>query len=528
MMTEDMTSSEWLRKRFNKLPENSVDGKISVDDELISLIISNPDLDTHININPDQVVYPALVYKNLILCLGLLDATDIEKIITVYVGGTLWEQMDHTRRREVISKVLVDTEEKQTKTEEETKKEDSDFDESDISAEDKEKARIEAIRILQTSDPIKYILDTVNQYHAGDAKTEEGICISIAGQSCLNTAGIQIAVNGESGSGKSHGLKTHLHLVPSKYKIVTSLSAKAAYYMQMKPGTIIFSDDTVPSEDMEEVIKRATTNYQEFTQHTTVKDGKINYYLIPPRINWYLTSVDSAVSEQLLNRQLTFNTIDDFSQKNAIFEMQKLEALSGELGLLIINDDVLTCRRIYDIIRSRTFKVKIPFADRIELTDKSNTRTFPLFLDMIKGYTVFFHAQRDTDEEGYLLSTEGDFEKARTLFESQTEGIVSKLNEKERKVIDYIGQHPRCTIAIIANGTKFSYATTRTLLKGRKDRPSEGLLGKVKGLEISDETHTVHSEHEGTSLSKKSEYFILNGKYDYWKGLNSGFIMLKK
>lgn len=526
-MSTDMTSTEWLRQRFNKLPGNSIDGKISLDEELISLIVANPSLDTNINTNPDKSIYPARVYKNIIADLSLLESSDIEEIISTYVGGDYWKQLDKSQRVEAITKILNDSDEKQARGKETEKGEISDLDEADISIEEKENARLEAIEILQNADPIKYILDTLNKYHAGDDKTEEGICISIAGQSCLNTAGIQIAVNGESGSGKSHALKTHLHLVPSKYKVVTSLSAKAAYYMNLKPGTIIFSDDTVPSEDMEEVIKRATTNYQEYTQHTTVKDGKVDVYVIPPRINWYLTSVDSEASDQLLNRQLTFNTVDDVAQKNAIFDMQILEAKSGELGILVINDDVLTCRRIYDIIRSRTFKVKISFADRIELTDKSNARTFPMFLDMIKGYTVFFHAQRDTDEDGYLLSTEGDFEKARTLFESQTEGIVSKLNEKERKVIDYIGQHPHCTIAIIANGTKFSYATVRSLLKGRKDRANDGLLGKVKGLEISDETHTAHSESESTSLSRRFERFVLNGKYDYWKGFNSGFITLK-
>jgi primase-polymerase (primpol)-like protein len=73
---------------------------------------------------------------------------------------------------------------------------------------------------------------------------------------------LQISVNGESGSGKSHGLKTHLHLVPKKWKRETSLSAKAAYFMDLAPGMILFSDDKDPDSDFEEVIKRATTNFQ--------------------------------------------------------------------------------------------------------------------------------------------------------------------------------------------------------------------------------------------------------------------------
>lgn len=403
-----------------------------------------------------------------------------------------------------------------------------DLDENGIPEEKKEAAKVDAIQILQEGDPVKYILDTVSQFHTGDVATEEGLLISIAGQSCLNTAGIQIAVNGESGSGKSHAVKIHLHLVPAKYKRVTSLSAKAAYYMGLKPGTIIFSDDTSPSEDMEEVIKRATTNYQEYTTHTTVKDQRGMNFVIPPRINWYLTSVDTEVSEQLLNRQLTFNTIDTIAQKEAIYNMQQQEAMSGELNILVVNHEILVCRRIYDIIRSRMFKVKVPYAMDIELSDKSNSRTFPLFLDMIKGYAIVFHAQRETDPDGYLLANIEDFERAKRLFESQTDGIISKLNDKERLIIEFIATHPHVNINTIAKATKLSYGTVRNLIKGRSDRSSQGLLDKYKGLEISDETHTTEEE-SGYKVAKKSEFFhIVSGQYDYWTSFNSGFVTLRK
>ncbi len=182
-----------------------------------------------------------------------------------------------------------------------------DFDEMDLSPELIQQAEEEADRILREGDPIDYILNTIAKKHVGDRDTQEAICISIACQCCLNTAGLQISVNGTSGSGKSHGIKTHLHLIPKKWKRVTGLSAKAAYYMNLTPGIIIFSDDKDPDPAFEEVIKQATTNFQEETYYTTVKDQKQISLVIPPRINWYLTSVESFVSDQLLNRQLTFD-----------------------------------------------------------------------------------------------------------------------------------------------------------------------------------------------------------------------------
>jgi hypothetical protein len=74
-----------------------------------------------------------------------------------------------------------------------------------------------------------------------------------------------------------------LHLVPKKWKRETSLSAKAAYFMDLAPGMILFSDDKDPDSDFEEVVKRATTNFQKETVHTTVKDLAMKSVIIPPR-----------------------------------------------------------------------------------------------------------------------------------------------------------------------------------------------------------------------------------------------------
>jgi len=42
--------------------------------------------------------------------------------------------------------------------------------------------------------------------------------------------------------------KTHLHLIPEERREI-SLSAKAAYYMDLTPGMILFSDDKDPDPD---------------------------------------------------------------------------------------------------------------------------------------------------------------------------------------------------------------------------------------------------------------------------------------
>jgi primase-polymerase (primpol)-like protein len=195
-------------------------------------------------------------------------------------------------------------------------------DEIGITNEMRSKALNQALEIMRSGDPIKFIMDVVKKYHIGDEKTVEGVCVSVANQSCENSSGIQVAVNGGTGSGKSHGLKTVLRLVPSQYKVISALSPKAAYYMKLNPGIIVFSDDVSMSVEMEEIIKRATTNYQEETKYNTVYNGESKPLVIPPRINWYLTSVESEVSKEVLNRQLTFSTVENKDHKDTIFAKQ--------------------------------------------------------------------------------------------------------------------------------------------------------------------------------------------------------------
>lgn len=403
------------------------------------------------------------------------------------------------------------------------------LDEMDIQEEFQKAAQAEAMEILKNGNPTKYMLDVIQDIHIGDNRAAEGLILAVSSQSCLNTQGIQIKMSGESGGGKSHLCKSVTHCIRDKHIVESSLSAKAAYYANLKPGNIIYTDDTDVSEDMETVIKRATTNYQEYTQHTTVKDGKSMTLSIPPRILWLITSVEDNVSDQLLNRQLIFNVDESQEQKNNIFEMQKKEALKGDIMTNTVTHEVLTCRFMWDVIKDKMFKVKIPFAEDIDIVDKSNTRNFPMFLDMVKAYAILNHMKRDTDEEGYLLATKDDFYAAKSLFESQTESVTTKLNDKERRIIQAIGQAGKTGIDTngIASATGISYQNIRIALRGRTGKPG-GLLEKVKKLRVSEETESEGERDECSisTITKKKEVYTLEN-FNGWDIFDSGFVFLK-
>jgi hypothetical protein len=310
---------------------------------------------------------------------------------------------------------------KHTKQEDTEEKDplETDFDEDGISNERQETARLEALNILQNDNPIKKIKDTVSKIHSGDCDFQELMCIALASQSCINTSGIHPSLHGPTGSGKSHAAKSHTHCLRKKHKRESTMSAKAAYYNELKPGCLIFSDDSEPNEDLEQTIKRATTNFQETTVHMTVVDGKGEPHTIPPRILWLFTSVSNNGSDQFSDRQVKCYTINTELHKKSACEKQLEEAQSGKFGLTDVDDDVLVCRYIYDEIKSKLLRVKIPYANKIKFATSGNLRNTQRLLDMIKGYAVMFHMQREKDTDGSILANREDFKMASALFNTR-------------------------------------------------------------------------------------------------------------
>lgn len=362
---------------------------------------------------------------------------------------------------------------------------DIDTDEEDISQEEKDAAKEEASEILRNRDPMEYYVETVQENHKGDKDVIEAYGLVFAGQATDVTDGLNPVMNGPSGSGKSHMVKSCVHVVPARWKRVTSISPKAVFYLGLRPGMILFSDDTDINPDLEETVKRSTTNFQQETWHATVINGKLEKLVIPPRLIWLFTNVGSVGSEQLLNRQLTFNTENTPEVKNAALEKRLQDSEDGINRNIAVTHRVLVCRNIFGIIKDNFFKIKIPFAKRIKLKDNSDLRIVNKFLDMIVGYTILKFMQRETDEEGYLLADEEDFYRAKRLFEAQKKGLVTKLNDNERKILIAINQSKDgADLNAIADLTGITYKSLQRIINGRADRDDEGLLGKVKGLRV--------------------------------------------
>lgn len=349
-----------------------------------------------------------------------------------------------------------------------------------------------AIEILEKGNPIPFLIQEYQKNHVGDEITGKMILAAIGTQSILNSSGIQPKLSAESGKGKSHAVSAVLHLIPRKYILETSLSGKALFHSDdLNAGTIIFSDDVEPDEDLQEIIKRSSTNFQKTTNHRiSVKDGgewTTKTKSIPPRIVWVLTSVNDNGSLEYLNRQLNLSVDETENQDLKVVDLLLTKAETGELDYPI-TDNVLVCREIIKDIKSKQFIIKIPYARRIEWNDSKNRRNLSQFLDLIKAFAVFDYRHRVKVDDNTIEANEDDFNFALSMYGARAVNQKLKLNDSELKVLSKMVKDQPYTIEQLQEMNNRGPTTIKYWFHGRPGHENGGLLSKVPALQFSKET----------------------------------------
>lgn len=337
-----------------------------------------------------------------------------------------------------------------------------------------------AEEIMTLGKPFEFIIDVQQTMHKGDRQTAESLLVSVGCQSAVNTEGLHDKVSGFSGTGKTHCVKAVVHLLPSEWVMAGDFSDKAPFYFTPKPGTVIFNDDAILSEPMQGIIKRATSNYQQGTEYRTVTDQKPLELFIPPRITWWLTSVDDDQSVQLLNRMFGVGVDESPEQDKKVADFLLDQAAEGEVAFPE-NEDVEVCRQIIREIKKQLFSVKIPFARKIIWEDAHNRRNLSIFIDIIKSFAVLRFKQRPI-VDGFLWASVEDFDDAKKLYCSRAENQGMKLTDVELRICRALHQSSPSDIMKIAQTVDLSRSRVHQLIHGSKQKPESGLVFKVKGL----------------------------------------------
>jgi len=265
------------------------------------------------------------------------------------------------------------------------------------------------------------------------------ICV-IGSTLISNSKGLHEKVGGPSGYGKSAGITRMFALFPPNKTLVSSMSPKAAFYADLKPGTVIYCDDVdLSQKDLQTTIKQSTSDYQHVATHTTVNKGDGVEHTISPRTGWILSSVDNFTDDQMDTRFGETGVSDSIEKQQAIFKKQAEgefeKASAGEP-----DEDVLVCRCMWYILQGiDLYEIRIPFAKAITWADIKHPRSFPFFMDMIRCMTLFKIRQRAKVGDFYVATID-DYNKAKEVYKKMEHINATKLNTKEIAILEYLSK----------------------------------------------------------------------------------------
>jgi hypothetical protein len=390
-------------------------------------------------------------------------------------------------------------------------------------------ARAAALNMLERGNPEALMLAAFAQEHVGDEILARCMILSMASQAVKNSDGLHVSVTGDSGKGKTHAFRKMMRQVPDRYKVKGTVSNKALYYMKdLRPRTVLMSDDTELSDGIQEILKSATSNFHEPITHTTVtKDLTSRVCTIPERCVWWIAKKEGTGDDQVMNRMLTC-WIDESSEQDArvLAAKQAREMLDPD-SFVDETAELRTCRAIWEILHEQTIWVIIPYSKRIRFNAICNRRNPDMLYDLIKSHAALFFMQRQqkTSEDGTLCvyADEADFAAANdvfTLLNGTAGGQESKMTKKESDLLALIHRSDRSefTIQDLQELTGLPYINIYRALKGYDSRGKNytGLLEKCPAISFTDRTITVNDE-DGVSVRRRAEAFAWNrGLYLHW------------
>jgi hypothetical protein len=357
-----------------------------------------------------------------------------------------------------------------------------------------EQIHAEALVILSTGDPIKYFSDTFSTLHSGDAEIGKVFLCAWAVQCATTTTGIQPGLDGRKGAGKTSGARAAIHQYPPEFVFDTSFSNKALFYdNRIRPGCVIFSDDTTLPPELATTIKRAMSKFQTGTEHLTVEKtdaGKIESkrVKIPERVIFIFTGVYDTGDDEILDRQYRLSIAPDKEAGERFAQFLKDRMKTGREEYPITHE-VRVCREMLRIMKSHLFRVKIPFSDSIIFSDMQARRDMIMLFDFTQAATVINFMRRDQDEQDgitELTATADDFKTANEIFTASEDTRQFRLSKDERALLDWLAEH--CMLdglterEIIEGWGDNNRMRIRRLLYGHDGKA--GLVNKVPKISV--------------------------------------------
>lgn len=304
----------------------------------------------------------------------------------------------------------------------------------------KERVLRTAENIMRRGKPLKFLVQQAQRNHIGDTDVLKHLFASIACTNSATSAGIQPELNGPKGHGKTDSVKAVFHLIPSKWKLAASISAKALYYhTDLLPGTIIFSDDVQWSEDLISTVKRSMGSFQEPQTHFTLdKNREPLPHTMPARLAWWLSSVESVADDQLKDRQYSLDIEDTKDHSAQVSDFLRQSRANKRIRFSVDWKTEVAREIIRKIKEHEPFKVVIDCAEVADWKVKEDHRTQNKFWDLVESFAIIRFEQRHIDDDGWLHASVEDFNEAKTIFMKRKANHRTGLTNAQTNIVKSI------------------------------------------------------------------------------------------
>ncbi len=291
--------------------------------------------------------------------------------------------------------------------------------------------------IMDRGNVLKFVVRRAQKNHVGDTDVIKHLFASVACTNSLTSSGIQPELNGEKGHGKTDAVKAVFHCIPDKWKLAASISAKSLYYHKnLLAGSIIFSDDVEWSPDLIATVKRSMGSFQEPQTHFTLdKNRTPQAQVMPARLVWWLSSVESVADDQLKDRQYSLDIDEGNKHAEEVSDYLRCSRSKKEIRYTV-DWRVDVAREIVSQIKEHEpFKVVIPCAEHADWKVKEDHRTQNKFWDLVEAFAILRFKQRYIDADGWLHATIEDFNEAKTIFMKRKANHRTHLTNAQTKIV---------------------------------------------------------------------------------------------
>jgi hypothetical protein len=353
-----------------------------------------------------------------------------------------------------------------------------------------------ALQALSDFNPMQKFIDAFKISHIGHYQILRAIVYAECLKSSCTTKGLQPAVTGNRGSGKSHAVKTAVHLLPKDAIYTATLSPKALYYKQPESKTTFYMDDAVLQEELVSLMKRKQTQFQEPTIYGTVMDKKWAEISIDKRMVFITTSVAQLGDEQLTDRALLIDIKNEKADDEAFYQFENERRTKG-LMEFPETEEVILCRDMLSHIRQLEFRVIIPSLDFAFYNDR---RLIGQCYDLLEASAILNYKLRKTSVDNGVVvvtATKEDLGNALDfdMFKFSDEETLARMSKSERgfdmqvQILLNGNETMKFTEKELSDKTKLSVPGIRNYLYGRGNSAAQikdgvGLCGKTTWYKI--------------------------------------------